>query len=122
VPDPGEIVKITENASNNEFLCVLDEPQRYALMPSSNAPARIYTEDLVKALQQVEFSETTRFPNLELIETQDPTIYFDRRYDSQAGLYFTPPVQVYLDLANGGKREKEIAEQLQANILRGEAL
>jgi hypothetical protein len=121
-PGFSEIIKIAGSTANNGLLCVLDDPQRYAVIPSSGTPTRIYTEDLAKSLQKIEFYETNRFPNLEIIETQDPTIYFDRRYDSQSGLYYTPPVQVYLDLANGGKREQEIAEQLRENILKGGAL
>lgn len=38
-------------------------------------------------------------------------IYFDRRRDANDGIFYTSPLQVYLELAVGGKREQETAAQ-----------
>ena len=65
-------------------------------------------------LQGTTFTETTRFPNVSVFETDDDTVYFDSRPSD--GYLWTPPLQVYLTLANGGKREREIAALLRPSI------
>jgi hypothetical protein len=60
-----------------------------------------------------EFTETERFANVRFLETQDESVYFDRRSNLLAS-----PVQTYLELATGEKREKETAEQARRFILR----
>jgi hypothetical protein len=60
-----------------------------------------------------EFTETERFANVRFLETQDESVYFDRRSSLLAS-----PVQTYLELATGEKREKETAEQVRRFILR----
>ncbi len=111
------LLQMSENADENDFLCAVNEPRRYAVMPSSNAMTKVYTQNIDKLLAEINFSEGERFSNLEIIETQDPTVYFDRRYELAPGYYFTSPLQVYLELANGGKREKETAEQIAEGLL-----
>lgn len=111
------LLQMSENAEREDFLFAVNEPRRYSVMPSSNAVTRVYTESIDKSLSEVDFSEEERFSNLEIIETQDPTVYFDRRNDYASGYYYTSPFQVYLELANGGKREKDSAEQIEKAIL-----
>ena len=53
------------------------------------------------------FTETDRFSNMKLLETEDDFVYFDRR-----SRLIASPVQVYLELATGEKREKETADQV----------
>jgi hypothetical protein len=60
-----------------------------------------------------EFTETERFATVRFFETQDESVYFDRRSNLLAS-----PVQTYLELATGEKREKETAEQVRRFILR----
>jgi len=59
-----------------------------------------------------DFTETDRFPNVRLLETEDDFVYYDRRPELVAS-----PVQVYLELASGEKREKETADQVRRFIL-----
>lgn len=56
--------------------------------------------------------ETDRFANVTLLETQDNFVYFDRRPGAIAS-----PIQTYLELAAGDKRERETADQLRQVIL-----
>ena len=65
-------------------------------------------------IAQPEFEETSRFPNVEFLETDDPTVYFDRRGTSPP---IISPVEAYLELSNGGKREQEAAAPLRTNLL-----
>ena len=56
-----------------------------------------------------------RFPNLELQETDDETVYFDSQ--EQGHLRWASPTQVYLELMAGDKRDQETAQQLRSFIL-----
>lgn len=111
------VAEMSENANKADVLFAINEPERYAVLPTSGMAKKIYTEDIDMVLREVEFSDDERFPNVELIETQEKTVYFDRVYDLAKGSYFTSPVQVYLELATGGKREKDTSEQIAKNIL-----
>jgi hypothetical protein len=75
----------------------------------------VYCPRLDMLLERVSGNTTDRFPNLEPIETEDETVYFDARQ----GKYFfwAPPVQVYLELMGGDKRDKETAEQVKSILL-----
>jgi hypothetical protein len=59
--------------------------------------------------------EDVRFPNIELLETTDETVYFDGRMEKK--LFWASPVQVFLELMAGDKRDRETAEQVRAYIL-----
>jgi hypothetical protein len=61
-------------------------------------------------------SQTDRFPNLELLETEDETVYFDAR--QKGDVWWASPVQVYLELMAGDKRDQETAEQVKSCILK----
>lgn len=73
--------------------------------------------DLVRSLGEL-LQETKRFPNVELIETDEPAAYFDPRSDLTAS-----PLQTYLELIRGhnpmlgDKRHRETAEQVRERIL-----
>jgi hypothetical protein len=59
-----------------------------------------------------DFTETERFANVRFLETKEVFVYLDRR----PGL-LASPIQTYLELATGEKREKETAEQVRRYIL-----
>ena len=59
-----------------------------------------------------DLEETSRFPNVELLETDEDFVYFDARDNLAAS-----PVQTYLELMRGDKREQETAEQVRKAIL-----
>ena len=59
--------------------------------------------------------ETSRFPNIELIETNEEFVYFDAR--SETSVRYACPVQTFLELMAGDKRERETAEQVKQGIL-----
>ncbi len=111
------LIQLSENSAENKILYAIDKPRRYAVMGSDSSATRVYTENIGSSLLESNFSETSRFPNLEIIQTSDPTVYFDRRYEMATGAYYTSPLQVYLELATGGKREKETAEQIEEGLL-----
>lgn len=87
----------------------------YAVMARSD-PTAFYCDDLSSLLAFLEdrVEPNSRFPNLTLLETNDNTVYFDRRLD-----YVASGAQTYLELSAGDKRERETAAQVRAAILAG---
>jgi hypothetical protein len=75
----------------------------------------VYCPRLEMLLEQLPGSQSDRFPNLELIETEDETVYFDARKEGNS--WWASPVQVYLELMAGDKRDRETAEQVKSFIL-----
>jgi len=67
-------------------------------------------------LERLGGSQTDRFPNLEIVETETEFFYFDSR--KEKGFFWASPVQVYLELMTGDKRDRETAEQVRDFILK----
>jgi len=112
---PLALKRISENAEAKRVFYVRDDAAKYAVMPSGASPAKIYAESVDDLLNGVDFTETNRFPDIELVETIDRTVYFDRRKD--ADFYWASPLQIYLELANEGKREQETASGMVKGLL-----
>ncbi|NOY63795.1 MAG: hypothetical protein GXO97_00100 [Nitrospirae bacterium] len=89
---------------------------RYAVMQRGDIFS-IYTPRLDRILKKLPGSETDRFPNLEIIETEDEKVYFDARYED--GFWWASPVQVFMELMSGDKRDRETAEQVKVLLLKG---
>jgi len=88
---------------------------RYAVMQRGDLLS-IYCPRLDKLLERLTGSQSDRFPNIELIEAEDETVYFDGR---QEGVFWwASPVQVYLELMAGDKRDRETAEQVKSFLLK----
>lgn len=108
--------KMSKNAETKNVRYARDDPAKYAVMSSSGAGAvKICAESAGELLSGVDFSETARFPNIELVETDDPTVYFDRR--SMDGFYWSSPLRTYLELTSAGKREQEAANEMIRGLL-----
>ena len=75
----------------------------------------VYCTDQYRLLTGVEFKETNRFPNLEVIETIDKSVYFDSR--TIKGFEWASPVQTYLELMAGDQRDRDTAAQVMDLIL-----
>jgi hypothetical protein len=87
---------------------------QYAVMQRGDMLS-LYCPRLDKLLERLPGSRTDRFPNLELIETEDETAYFDARFSG--GFWWSSPVQIYLELMAGDKRDQETAEQVRSTLL-----
>lgn len=84
---------------------------RYAVMQRGDLLS-IYCPRLDMLLEKLSGSQSDRFPNLELLETEDETVYFDSRQEED--FWWASPVQVYLELMAGDKRDRETAEQVKS--------
>jgi hypothetical protein len=109
------ITTAPEVANANNALIVRRSQTPYVILPSSNEMTSLYVSSTAPFLKEFNFEETSRFPNVEFLETDDPTVYFDRRKTGPTP--FISPLQAYLELSKGGKREQEAAEPLRADIL-----
>jgi hypothetical protein len=99
----GKVV-LTGSASVGEYAVMAREPLQ-----------SFYCSDLESLLRrfgsQLELS--SRFPNVEFLESEDESVYFDARDDLAAS-----PIQTYLELIRGDKREQDAAGQVKTAILK----
>jgi hypothetical protein len=115
---PGALVEKLlaweKTASRKVVRTGLSSIEAYAVM-AREAVETFYCSDAVELKKDLgkEFTETERFANVKFFETPDESVYFDRRSNLLAS-----PVQTYLELGTGEKREKETAEQVRRFILR----
>ena len=79
---------------------------QYAVMQRGDLLS-VYCPSLEMLAERLPGSRTDRFPNLEIIETDDEPVYFDTRKDEE--FWWASPVQAYLELMSGDKRDKETA-------------
>ncbi len=90
-----------------------DSVERYATM-AREPIMKFYCTNMASLIRRLgnDVSETSRFNNVEFLETLDPTAYYDMRDDLAAS-----PIQCYLELQAGDKREKETAGQVRRRLL-----
>ena len=88
---------------------------RYATMQREEVLS-LYCTNLGLVQSLIEGRETDRFANVELIESETQPVYFDAREDD--GFHWASPVQAWLELMAGDKRDRETAEQIRDYILR----
>jgi len=89
----------------------------YAVMGRDEWPV-LYTSSIDRIIDAwgKNVEETSRFIELELRQTDDPTVYFDARIKQNRP--YASPVQVLLECSSGDKREREVAAQVKDFILR----
>ena len=76
--------------------------------------AAFYCSHVARLLSDLNgiFEETRRFADIELIETNDQFVYFDQRDNLYAS-----PIQSYLELMQGDKRDRQAAEMIAQKLL-----
>ncbi|MBU0618425.1 MAG: hypothetical protein KKI02_11975 [Planctomycetes bacterium] len=112
-----ELQTITRRKNVQLILTGMSSDEAYGL-PVTTAPYSLYCSDVRSIVESLgdRFRETSRFPNLELVETRDQLVYFDPRRD--ADFPWASPIQTYLELMSGDKRQREVAEQVRRRILK----
>jgi hypothetical protein len=88
---------------------------QYAVMQRGELLS-VYCPRVDILLDRISGNQSDRFPNLELLKTEDETVYFDAR--QEGNFWWASPVQVYLELMAGDKRDQETAEQLKSYIIK----
>lgn len=87
----------------------------YAISGESNSRLTIYASSLEGLTDGVVFEETRRFANVEFLQIRDALPFFDPNEDE--GFRWCAPLQIYLELMAGGKRERETAAQIRDDLL-----
>ncbi len=90
--------------------------RRYAVMAREDRVV-LYCSDLDRALKALgaQVRETSRFVTFELAETPDDVVFFDPRTEDNTP--WAAPIQVYLELMRGDKRDRETAGFVQEALL-----
>jgi hypothetical protein len=78
----------------------------------------LYVSNLNAATTRLQIRTGKAFANIELHEDRKNTVYFDAREDG--GKLWASPIQTWLELAAGGPREQEAAEQIERTLLNQE--
>lgn len=89
----------------------------YVSFPGAEETLGVYTSDLDALDGCGSRVEKRGFADVELLETNDELVFFDCR--RRSGFVWTSPLQTYLELASGGKRERETAGQMRDQLLAG---
>lgn len=106
---------LLEKASMSGIRVVGRSEQLYAIAPQTEDIMRIYVSRLGDWINELPFEETDRFHNIELIEVKDEIVFFDS--EDWQGFSWCSKLQIYLELMQGGKREREIADQIRVDLL-----
>ena len=114
---PDLFAHLSERAREAGARIVGFDPQRYVIAPEARERMEVYVEpsigpDLPDALG---LDRVSRFSNLVVRVVDEPGVYFDSVEDDD--FHWAPPLEVYLQLMQGGKREKEIAADLRGDLL-----
>lgn len=118
VPDrEAALQRALETAERKEVALVGKAEGVYAPFPGSEGSVTLYTDDADVLLPAIQMEQSRRFPDIELVETDEESVYFDAR--RRDGFVWTSPVETYLQLTAGGKREQEVAEQVRDALPEG---
>lgn len=102
------------SARTGAMLAVAGE-QRYTGAPTSDAYPAIYTDRPDDLAHELRFETGARFADAEIRGTDDLQVYFDLNCDDR--IPWQSEIQTYLELIQGDKRMRELAEPLRDRIL-----
>ena len=113
--DLPRLVRETADATTTPVVATgLASVARYASMQREDILS-VYCPRIAALLKPLPGNENDRFPNCELIETGEQPAYFDAR--DEDGFFWASPVQCYLELATGDKRDRQTAQQVRSYLL-----
>lgn len=94
------------------------QPSRYVIAPESTEQLQVYVEPngFGPLTQLPELDSSPRFANLTVQAIDDPGVFFDATEED--GFRWCSPLETYLQLMQGGKREQEVAAPLRRDILK----
>jgi len=115
LPSVNEILGNAFQGTIPAVVTGLSSVSMYAVMQAGETIS-IYCPDPEGWLANIPGSRADRFPTISLIRTDDASVYFDAR--KEKGLVWASPVQTYLELSSGDKRDQETALQMKDFIMR----
>lgn len=109
---PDALLKVT--ADSNVRLVGRSEGM-YVLSPRDTEMTTVYVSRLGDWIGAVPFQEADRFATVEFAEVDDESVFFDG--EARDGFPWCSRLQIYMELMQGGKRERDAAAQLRPDIL-----
>ncbi len=117
--DAAFFAALRERAEVGGMILVGYDPQRYVVAPEVRERVVIYVgpgDGLhVDLAEWLGLEPAARFANVRVQVVNGLSVLFDAREED--GFLWCAPLEVYLQLMQGGKREKEAAESLRSDIL-----
>lgn len=114
-----QTVKLTappRDIDNNAPRVVWFAPEAFVIRATSGHLPQAYTDNLDQFISQPGVKATTRFADAEIIETQDPGVFFAPAEHNHKPI--VSMLEVYLQLATGNKRDQDAAAQMRGDILK----
>lgn len=117
---PALMARLTEGAAEADILLAATGTSStpHYISFAMESVAALYCSNISSLLDGLDAQETNRFPNLRLLETDEPIAFFDRRPDA-GGYPWASPLQTYLEMLSGDPRLKQSAPALRENLLKG---
>lgn len=115
---PGILAGLSKELSLPIVATGLGSATRYAVMQRGEMLA-VYCPQPDALVSRLTVGESDRFPNLEIIPSMDEAVYFDSRVDEATGFRWASPIQAYLEMMRGDKRDQETAAQVRTELIRG---
>jgi hypothetical protein len=110
------VERMNKNAAAFGVPYAADSPAQYTILPSSEPITRIYTQSIEKLFRGFTVDTDSRFPDVDLIETTDWSVFYGRQQRND--VFWTSALQVYLEIASGEKRERQAAMQMRPALLK----
>lgn len=101
-------------AASERLVCYT--PERYVDLPASYEELTVYTTSADAALAGLELKSDAPFRNLTVLETDDPSVYFDTI--EEQSLPWLSPLEAYLQLATGDDRMRRMSTSLREQLIR----
>jgi hypothetical protein len=114
--DEAELLERLGDADRRPVLTGAASVDAFAVMPREKT-VQCYCREIepLESSFGSDLEATTRFADLELIETRDPVVYFDSRpTDNVAN---ASPIQCWLELTTGDKRQQDASGMVRQKIV-----
>lgn len=110
------------SAESQELDLVGITPNQFGIRSNVEEIGPIYTSSTTSLLQDVNFKEKPRFAEFEIRQTSDPRIYFASKSFADPEAFSTEfpwasPLECYLQLSQGDKRQQEQAQKIKSKLL-----
>ena len=115
---PNELIERLGQWSSDLVLTGTASVEEYGVMPREKV-IQCYCGNIGRIEPELgsELEESPRFPDLELIETRDPTVFFDSRDGDTVPT--SSPLQCWLELQAGDKRQRDAAKGIREWMIAG---
>lgn len=117
IPESYVLGRLVRGFYNKELQYAAGGETYYGNLTESQVKEILYFSNLEPILNLNFYEKEEKFPNFEFREVRDQRLYFNTQLDGAIQFPRCSPVQTYLDLMKGGKREMETARRIRDDII-----